>query len=151
MTAPLVLGHDRAVADWAAKRIGCTFERLALAVGAIDGEGALIGAMVLHDRSRHDVEISATGKGVLRQSVVSYLAWVIFVDWGCDRATIRLPRWHKKHLRFLDRTRLFSYEGIKRRQYGPRKADDGIMFGMIREEAERLLVKRKDYGTSIAA
>jgi len=58
--------------------------------------------------------------------------------------------------RFADATSnvlgpLFAYEGIKRRQYGPRKADDGIMFGMIREEAERLLAKRKDYGRSIAA
>ena len=134
----LLFDHDKTVSEWCGKKLGCTFYNLVCAIGTMDKDGVLNGAAVLHDHTAHDMELSAYCEGSFSYDLCRAIAYVAFIHKKVQRITIVVPR-EKKNL--LRRVKKFGwvYEGTKRKYYGPFKRHDGIIFGMLANEASRFM------------
>lgn len=136
----ILAGHDATVAKWVSEKLGCSFHNVVLAPGVIDDTGLLIGGAVLSDHSRFDVELTYYGPGTVSIRLARLLAKFVFEDLGCERCTMRVPRTNKAMLRGAPKIG-FQHEGLARRLYGPGKKNDAVLFGLLREDAGRLLRK----------
>jgi len=137
----LLFGHDKTVADWASKKSGAPLREWFYAVGIIDSNGVLIGAASFHDMNGSNVEICFYGPGAVTKSVMKGLAFFAFVTLNVNRVTARTPRMNKLVLRHLPRWG-FKFEGVMKRYYGPHKRLDAVVFGLMPEDAEKLMGAR---------
>ncbi len=145
----LLFDHDKDVYEWVGKKLDCEFTNVLAAVGILDKNGNLIGGSVLHDRTRYDVELSHYGVGTFTPDLVKAIAYIVFVHAGMTRLSLRIAR-KKKRMRKSVMKYGFSYEGIRRRFYGKNQGDDGIQYGMLKEEATRFLRRFDVQGTKAA-
>ena len=145
----LMFGNTEIVSGWAASKFDARFSNILATVGALDKDGTLIGAAVLHDHTRYDVELSYYGAGTLSLDMCKAIAWLVFEFGKLQRVSICVARRNKKLTRALPRIG-WVYEGCKRRQFGPFKGDDGLVWGILRKEAGKFL-RGKDGQISKAA
>lgn len=117
--------------------LGVTADSLYTTIGVLDESGALLGAGMLHNWRKYDIELTWYGERTMSRRVVQEIAKAVG-EAGCHRMTIRVPRGHRKTLVSLPRLG-FKYEGTQRRLYGPRKSDDAILFGILLSEGQRFL------------
>ena len=132
----ILTGHDAEVLAWVAERLPVQFLGVLAAIGVLDGEAggqmALVGGAVLHNWSRYDIEMSYFGPMTFSPNMGEAIARAA-LEAGVQRMTIRIPRRASKIGRFLT-AQGWHWEGIQRRLYGPTKADDAIMYGMLAGE-----------------
>lgn len=131
----ILTGHDAEVLAWVAARLPVQFVAVLAAIGVIDGDADqwdLVGGAVLHNWSKYDIEMSYFGPMSFSPPMGRAIAEAALAA-GVERMTIRIPRRSKRLDRFL-RSQGWHWEGIQRRLYGPTKADDAIMYGMLRGE-----------------
>lgn len=131
--------YDHELTGWLTDRLGLAGLGGILlgCIGVLDDYDELAGVAALHNWTKHDIEVTYYGPGYLSIGLVRFIARAV-VDAGCERCTLRVPRRNKRVLRALPKLG-FTHEGIQRRLCGPLKADDGILFGMLRSEASRFL------------
>lgn len=136
----ILLGHDREVAEWAGQAWGNhdLTSNLLNAFGQVRN-GQLVGAAVLHNMSRYDVELSYYGPGTITADMCKLCALAV---WNAKllRISIRMPRAVKHRTRTLVRLG-FKFEGIARNLYGPGRQNDALMFGMVMAESTRFSVQ----------
>lgn len=131
----ILTGHDAEVLAWVAERLPTDFHHVLAAIGVLDGEPGemtLVGGAVLHNWSKYDIEMSYFGPMSFSPPMGRAVAEVALAA-GVERMTIRIPRRASKLGRFLT-AQGWKFEGTQRRMYGPNKADDAIMYGMLRGE-----------------
>ncbi len=139
----LVFGHDAVIAKWASEKLGgSNFLGEVKAIGFVDAGGNLIGASVLHNASKFDVEMSIVGK----PSKDLLLATAEMAFARHERLTLRIPRRKSRVMQAAVKYG-FKLEGTIRRLYGPYKKDDGVVFGMLRKEAARYIGGFENVGT----
>lgn len=143
----LLFGHDAAVIHWAAQKLGSCFYGCLGGIGVLDKEGNLSGAAVLHDWTATNVELSYYGD--FSSDMAKAIAWKAFDVNGVLRVSANVPRRKKRILRAMPKLG-FICEGVKRCYYGPYKADDAVMFGMLKENAERYLRRKENVQTKAA-
>lgn len=136
----LLFGHDKTVADWASQKTGRPLRCWHHAIGVLDSEGVLVGAASFHDMNGSNVEIAFYGPRSASPSVMRGLARFAFDTLGVHRVTAKTPRQNKIVTRHLPRWG-FRFEGVMRRYYGAGKRLDAILFGLVREDAAKLLGK----------
>lgn len=139
----LLFGHDRVVAEWVGKNLEIEFRNIVFAVGTLDPRGRLTGGGVLHDHSRYDVELTCFGPGAMRAALFRALARLTFVELECLRCTLRIPRRRGRLVGGALKLG-FKHEGLVRRLYGPHRADDAIIMGLLRRDAGRFLGEVKE-------
>lgn len=143
----LMLDNQQAVSEWVALKLGTRFGYILGTVGYLDKEGTLIGAAVLHDHTKYDVELTYFGKGTLSLDMCKAIAWLSFMRGNVLRVSICVPR-KKKRLRVGFEKIGWKYEGIKHQYFGPSKNCDGIMYWFSRDDAKKFLrgkdVKRSE-------
>lgn len=144
----LMFDNQESVANWIASKADAKFSNILGTIGVLSDEGLLVGAAVLHDWTRNDVELSYFGKGTLTLGICRAIGWIAFVRGGVQRLTLFIPRRKKRLLRAMSKLG-FKHEGIKRRSFGPHKGDDAIMFGMLKSETGKYLEKWNE-GTKAA-
>jgi RimJ/RimL family protein N-acetyltransferase len=130
----LVFHRDREIAEWASKELNSNFLGFVIAIGVTNDKGELVGAAILHNWSFNDIELSIVGK--ITKDLMLAVATIAFSRVG--RVTIRIPRRKKRILKAAVKFG-FRLEGTIRRLYGPYKRDDGIVFGLLKEEAGRYI------------
>ncbi len=134
-TRAILVGHDAEVLAWVAARLPTDFHHVLAAIGVIDGEPGemvLVGGAVLHNWSRYDIELSVYGPMAFSPPLGRAIAEAALAA-GVARMTIRIPRRASRLGRFLT-AQGWHWEGIQRRLYGPTRADDAIMYGMLSGE-----------------
>ncbi len=134
-TRAILTGHDAEVLSWVAARLPTHFVSVLAAIGVVDGEAGtmeLVGGAVLHNWSKYDTELSVFGPMTFSPPLGRAIAEAALAA-GVQRMTIRIPRRSAKLGRFLT-AQGWHWEGIQRRLYGPTKADDAIMYGMLAGE-----------------
>lgn len=144
----LLFDHDKIVSDWVGKNLDCEFTNILAAVGVLGQDGTLIGGSVLHDRTRYDVELSHFGVQTFTPDLVRALAYIVFIHANLSRLSLMIAR-KKKRVRKAVMKYGFSYEGLRRKFYGKNQGDDGIQYGMLREEC-RFLRRFDGQGTKAA-
>ncbi len=133
----LLFGHDETVAKWVAGRLNAQFYGVVLAVGIIaDDGGPLLGGAVLHSHTKTDVELSVYAPGVCSIRLIKVLIEYGFNVLHVERGTCRVRR-RDKHIRRALPKLGWREEGVMRHLYGPYHADDGFVFGFLRQDAVR--------------
>lgn len=135
----LLFDHDRVVADWTGKKLDTEFDKILAAFGKLNESGELIAGIVLHDPTRFDVELSYWGVGSFTPSMVKALAYIVFIHAKLNRLTVRVPRKKNRGMRPALMRFGFSHEGVQRRYYNPYKTGDAILYGIVRDDAERYI------------
>jgi RimJ/RimL family protein N-acetyltransferase len=134
----LLFGQDQAVAAWASDKYEKGLAPFIAAIGIVDASNAMAGAATLHDFNGSNVELCYWGPHTLSRYIAGGIALFCFGVLKVNRVTCRSPRWNKPVVRHL--TKLgFRYEGVLRHYYGPVKRQDAIVFGLTRDDAQRLL------------
>ena len=134
----LLFGHDKVVADWASKKFGYSLRNWHVAVGIIDSSGALVGAASFHDFNESNIELCFYGPRSLTKPIVRDLMRFVFTTLGVNRVTAKTPRGNKIVIRGLPKLG-FRMEGVMRRYYGRTKRYDAIVFGLLKNDAERYM------------
>lgn len=128
-----VYGHDETVADWAAWRLGFTngFLPPVEAIGFIDREGNLTGAIVFNAFTGIDIEMNVVGRGAVSREAFMLAAKHIVAK-GCARVTATARADNHRSIRIIEWGG-FQREGIARKMY---RDCDGVRFGMTAEELQ---------------
>lgn len=134
----LLFGHDKIVADWASKKFGKPLRNWHVAIGIIDNSGTLVGAASFHDYNESNIELCFYGPGALRATIVRDLMRFAFNNLCVNRVTAKTPRGNKTVIHGLPKFG-FHMEGVMRRYYGPIKRLDAIVFGLLKNDAERFM------------
>ncbi|MBX2989446.1 MAG: GNAT family N-acetyltransferase [Bdellovibrionaceae bacterium] len=140
----LLFGRDAEVSAWAALKLNSNFLGFTIGIGLVEN-GELVGAAILHNWSHNDIELSIVGR--MSKQLLIAAAWIAFSRVG--RITVRVPRRKKRILKAAVKYG-FRLEGTIRRLYGPFKRDDGIVFGLLKEEASRFIKGLENVSTKSA-
>lgn len=130
---PLLTGHDAAVTNWVAARLGISIAPPYTALGVLDVAGTLIGGAVFSGYSGANIDVTIYGQGAASKPVLAAGFRYVFGQLRCERLTARCKRSNaamRKHMDFLG----FKHEGTQRRYWGPTRNDDALLFGMTRDE-----------------
>ncbi len=132
----LVFGHDKTVADWAAKKLGSEFAAPYTAWGVIDGKGELVGALIFNEFQRGgNISLSLVGGAAIRRGIMRTAARYVFTQLGCTRCTARTRRNNTRMRKILGRS--WEFEGTAKKWFGPTKNDDALVFVMHRAAAAK--------------
>lgn len=138
-----MLGYDAEVAAWVSMQLSASPEHSfgpCRAIGVADDTGLIAGVVYSdHREETGDIEmtISARSPRWAARGNIRALLHYPFVQLGCSRATV-LVRAGNTRSRKLAEGLGFVQEGLKRRGFGD---DDMVIYGMLREEAARWLLK----------
>lgn len=135
----LLLGDDDKVANWAFSTFGFYPTRVDRALGIIDSNKALVGAILFQNYNGTNVELSYYGPHTLTPGIVKAIAKVAIVEFNAARVTVVTSKKNKRLMRVLQRFG-FKLEGAQRRYYGHRDCARhvGVRFVMFREEIDKI-------------
>lgn len=141
MPVGLLFEHDDAIAKWAFETWRLLpqmkFDR---AIGILDKDGKLVGAVVFQAWNGTNVELSYYGlRPTLSLGVVRCLSRYILFTFNVARVTVSTSRKNRGLMRSLQRIG-FKLEGAQRRFYGHRDCNrnTAIRFVLFREQLEKL-------------
>lgn len=134
-----VFGFDDEVAGWAGHQLGVTFQRPFKAMGVIDRNDAICGAVIFNEHYHGgNIEMTLVGPGMLTWRVQKAIMQFSFVNCEASRLTARTARRNAVVRRLLPKAG-FQFEGVQKRYYGPEKGDDALVYVLFRENAGRWL------------
>lgn len=136
----LIVGQDQIIATFVGQGLGLTFNPPLTTLGWVQelpGEKwRLVGGAVFNDYNGSNIEISIYGPQALnRQSLREALGYV-FLQLKCLRLTAKTRRGNAKLRRLLPRLG-FKWEGEMKNYFGPKRADNALVFRMDAGAAER--------------
>ena len=124
------------VKAWAGLKLNTTFREPATALGLLDGQGHLAGAIIFNDYDAANVEMTPilpkgfVGRGMLRE-IFSYA----FDELGVSRVSMTIAETEPEVIRQALRWG-WQIEGRKRCYFGP--GEHAIILGMLRDECRFL-------------
>lgn len=113
----LLLGHDKAIAEWVGERVGKPFHNPFTAIGTIDDKGSLSGGMVFTGYNGSSVELSLAGRGVAHRGIWRAALCYAFEQLGCARLQVHTAA-DNRAVRKLAPRLGFTFEGKSRNFYG---------------------------------
>lgn len=130
---------DDTIEAWAAAALGRHLPFPRRTFGVVDRYGRIVGAHVFTGfYAGGNIEWTAVGERSLQRGIVRELARYVFGQLQCSRVTARTRRGNTIARRLLPKAG-FQFEATQKRFFGPRRADDGLVFVMFRDGAERWL------------
>lgn len=132
----VLYGADFPVMVAVARRLGVPGFKNYAALGIVRG-GEVIGGVVFHDFSGHDIEVTLAvdGGGWLKRSMLRRLLLYPFVQLGCIRASAMTPEDNRSARRLLDKLGA-EPEGRHPGKFGPDTV--GISYGLRPERCRWL-------------
>lgn len=141
----LIFGHDEAVARWADKFFEGGVGKFDWAIGIIDDEGRLKGALVGQERNPWTVEVSICSGGAITSKVARwFFTWFFWRYARMEVTTTRDNGTVKRNARkwgFVFETGMPAYYGNGR---------DGLRFRMLRSDCRWLRENRHGLQTKSA-
>ncbi len=109
------------------------------ALGLINEEHKLVGAVLFSNYNGHNVEISYFGAKTMRLGIIRCLARYLLVQFDPSRVTAITSKKNRVFIRGLQKIG-FKLEGVQRRHYGQADINRnvGVRFVMFREQLEKL-------------
>lgn len=122
----IVLGYDKAVAEWVGRLGGKPFSPPYKAIGVADARGGLVGGFVFTGFNGDGVELSLAGRGVASRNAMRAVLSYVFEQLNCQRLQVHTRRSNALVKKMLPRLG-FRYEGVARNFYG---AEDGFTYSL---------------------
>lgn len=134
----LLVGRDAEVAAWVTAKTGMHFRPPIVAFGQLNATGELTGGVVWTQFYRGgNIEITVAGHGWQRDFIRACFRYA-FMQCECSRITARTRRGNTAARRLLPKLG-FKFEFSQKRYFGPDRPDDGLVFVMHRESAQKWL------------
>lgn len=130
---PLITGHDDAVANWVAVRLGITIAPPYTALGVLDGAGTLIGGAVFHGHCGASIDVTIYAPRALTRGALRATCQYVFGQLRCERLGAYCKRSNAGMRALMERLG-FRLEGVARRYWGAGRDNDAMIYGMLRTE-----------------
>ena len=141
-----IFGQDEILTRWLIDKVPHMegMPEKARAIGITDSDGRLIAVGVYYNWSERFKSIEFAGASItpkwMSREVLSVLFKYPFVQLGCERLTLVIPRRNRRARRVIEGLG-FVLEGKARKGF---LDDDAMIYGILREEAERwMMLERK--------
>jgi hypothetical protein len=130
------------IAEWVMRNLGWRAVKPYRAIGAIDDRGELVAGVVWNGYNAANVDMTAYAPGRISRRALRAIFTYAFLDLKATRITARTRR---GRMSADDRARIdgaggllermgFICEGSARHYYGPGKANDAVIYRMLRHE-----------------
>lgn len=144
--------HDdycgEAIAGWYGAQVGQPVRMPYVAIARISGEGRFICAVLLDGYNGANIDLHITGRPT--RDVVDFVFGYAFRHLKCTRVSARPPRWNARARK--DAMRMgFEFEGVEKRFFGTRRADDAIVYRLDPSAAERWMRNESQHASTAAA
>jgi RimJ/RimL family protein N-acetyltransferase len=139
MPTGLLTDCDETVAKWQANWFGTPVYSYDRALGLIDSNGKLIGAVLFAGFNGHDVEISYYGRNTMTVGVIRYIARFVLQTFNPARLTAITSKRNRQFMKALQRLG-FRLEGVQRCYYGKKDCNrnTGVRFVAFRSDIEHV-------------
>lgn len=139
MTTGLLFDCDEHVARWLFNYLQCRHYTYDRAIGLLDKDGNLLGAVLFQNWNGPNIELSYYGKSTLTLGVTRCLARYILSEFDPARLTLITSKRNRQLMRALQRLG-FRLEGTQRCYYGKRDCNrnTGVRFVAFRDTIERV-------------
>lgn len=125
----LLLGLDAEVAQWVSQRTGTPFYQPVAAIGWADKDNNVAGGCVFHNYDHSNIDLAIAVDRPVTRGVIRAICHYVFVQLGCQRATIRTRKSNKAACRGAQKLG-FKYECSLERWFG---SENGVQFKMTRD------------------
>jgi len=135
----LLFNADDAVAAWLFESYGQKPMKYDRALGLVDTEGKVVGAVLYHHYNGANVELSYYGKGTMTLGIVRCLARFTLLEFDASRLTVVTSKRNRRFIKGFQKIG-FRLEGVQRCYYGKRDCvrNTGVRFAMFRDRLEAL-------------
>lgn len=133
----LLFGHDAAVAEFVGQGLNTIIHPPFVAIGIVSHE-TLIGGMVFNNYNGSNIDVTVYTVKPATRGIIRAGAHYAFNQLGCNRVSA-ITRRSNKRANIVIQKLGFKYEATKRRWFGLDRADDGVAYVMLREQAQRWL------------
>jgi hypothetical protein len=124
---------NKAIGEWIMKRLGRRAFAPYRALGLVDDAGRLHGGVIFNGYNGANVDLTLVCQVPLQRRWIVQALEFGFTSLKATRLTARTRRTNKIHVGFLQRLG-FKYEGCAARYYGEGKANDAMVYRMLRSE-----------------
>jgi len=133
---PILAGHDEAVTQWAAVRLGRGIVPPATTLGWIGNEGVLTAVALFHDYYRGgNIDLCMVADRPFAKTFIKSIFGYVFNQLGCARMTARPPASNVSACEQLKRAG-FRPEANCKAYYG---TEDAVQFRILRDDARKWL------------
>lgn len=145
MSAGLLFECDDHVAAWLFHQNKWPHYKYDRAIGIIDKDGKLIGAILFQHWNGNNVEISYYGKKTITLGIVRCLARFTLLTFDPSRLTVTTSKRNKHFIKALQKLG-FRLEGMQRCYYGRRDCNrnTGVRFVAFRDDIEKVAKLRTE-------
>lgn len=139
MARGLLIGSDEAVADWLFTVYKLPRIRYDCALGVVDDQKVLVGAVMFHYWNGTNVELSYFGANTISPGIIRSLAKFTLFRFDPARLTVTISARRRQFLRAVQKIG-FKPEGVQRCYYGKRdcRRNTAHRFVMFRDQIEKL-------------
>jgi RimJ/RimL family protein N-acetyltransferase len=139
MPTGLLFECDETVANWLFQRNNWPIYKYDKAIGLVNEEGNLIGAVLLQHWNGNNIELSYYGRNTLSLGVIRCLARYLLSSFSPARVTVTTRKKNRSLIRSLQKLG-FRLEGMMRCFYGLNDCNrnTGVRFVMFRADIEKL-------------
>jgi RimJ/RimL family protein N-acetyltransferase len=135
----LVIGEDSIVAQWAFSAFHLYPTPFNRALGIVNKDKIVIGAILLQNFNGANVELSYYGPRTLSVGIARAIARLVMGEFSASRVTVVTSKRNRRLMQSLSRFG-FKLEGIQRCYYGheDNKKNTGVRFVMFREQIAKI-------------
>jgi RimJ/RimL family protein N-acetyltransferase len=139
MSTGLLFDCDEEVAHWLFKIYEWPAFKFNKAIGLVDSEGILIGAVLYHNWNGNNVEIAYYGKGTMTLGIYRSLARYAILQFDASRLSAITSKKNRQLIKGLMKTG-FKFEGTSRCYYGKQDCNrnTGVRLVAFRDVLERV-------------
>lgn len=139
MATGLLFDCDEEVAKWLFAKYKWPPYKYDKALGLVDPNGMLVGAVFYHSWNGSNVEIAYYGEGTMTLGVYRSLARYAILQFNASRLSAVTSKKNKQLIKGLMKTG-FKFEGVSRCYYGQRDCNrnTGVRLVMFRDVLERV-------------
>jgi RimJ/RimL family protein N-acetyltransferase len=136
----LLVGEDDVVARWAFETYKLFPFHINNALGIVDEDGKICGAILFHGFNGYNLEISYYGRNALTPAIVRAIGRVCSVEYNASRVTLVTSHVRKRFISKLMRIG-FRLEGRQRCYYGVEdtKRNIGVRLVMFRDKINEIV------------
>jgi RimJ/RimL family protein N-acetyltransferase len=139
MSTGLLFDCDEEVANWMFVKYKWPAYKYDKALGLVDSNGVLVGAVFYHSWNGSNVEIAYYGEGTMTLGVYRSLARYAILQFDASRLSAVTSKKNKQLIKGLMKTG-FKFEGVSRCYYGKKDTNrnTGVRLVMFRDVLERV-------------
>lgn len=131
-----LFGHDEAVGEWVSRHLNKPICGPFTTIGWLDQNNTLTAAAVFNGWNGSNIEVTIYGPRCITRANMRVGVLYVFGQLQANRLTATTQRSNARMRKLLPRLG-FKFEFPMPKFYGPHRRDDGLVYRMLRADAEK--------------